>query len=212
MCTLRVACAYRTVSENAANVIAGKPPIDIQAKEFKRLYRLQGAKPSPEDKQQERTRSLREWQQRWQRSQNGRWTYTLIPRVEEWLKRRYGEIDFFLTQILTNQGCFFEYLHRFRLAESPFCPTCPNDSENAEHVTFHCGRFSEQGQVLEQTLGHRLTATGLVNDMCESSNNWNAVKSFAAHVISQLQRTEKERRLLQQLAPIVFSSYCCCSI
>ena len=196
--TLRVACAYRTVSEDAANIIAGKLPIDIQAKEYKRLYSVQGVKPSPDDKQQERARSIREWQQRWERSLSGRWTYTLIPRVEEWLKRRYGEIDFFLTQILTNHGCFLEYLHRFKLADSPFCPTCPNEPENAEHVTFHCVRFSEHRQALEQTLGHRLTAAGLTSDMCESSNNWDAVKSYAAYVITQLQRTEKERRLLHQ--------------
>ena len=196
--TLRVACAYRTVSEDAVNVIAGKLPIDIQAKEYKRLYSVQGAKPSLEDKQQERARSITEWQQRWERSLNGRWTYTLIPRVEEWLKRRHGEIDFFLTQILTNHGCFLEYLHRFKLADSPLCPTCPNEFENAEHVTFYCGRFSEQRQVLEQTLGHRLTAGCLVTDMCESSTNWDAVKTYATNVILQLQRAERERRLIQR--------------
>ena len=195
---LRVACAYSTVSDDAVCVIASKTPIDIRAKELSRLYNAQGVRPSPEQKAAEREQSIREWQLRWEASSKGRWTYALIPCIEKWVTRSHGEVDYHLTQILSGHGCFLQYLHRFKLADSPFCPACPNDPESAEHVVFVCNRFAEERRLLEEAIGHPATVNNFTNEMCSSPAKWNAVKSFARSVMMKLQNIEKERKRLQQ--------------
>jgi len=195
---LRVSCAYRTVSEEAIAVIAGKMPIDIRARELSRLYSTQGAAPSVEQKTAERAQATREWQQRWDTSHNGRWTYALIPNIEAWTTRPHGELDFHLTQLLSCHGCFQQYLHRFKRADSPLCPSCPNALETAEHVAFECSRFNEERRALEVSFGCVPTAENLTNKMCSASAYWNAVQSFANEVIRKLRQTEKERNEMQQ--------------
>ncbi|XP_037942566.1 uncharacterized protein LOC119675439 [Teleopsis dalmanni] len=101
-----------TVSDDAICVIAGKIPVDIHAKELSRLYGRQGITPTIDQKSAERAYSFREWQQRWEQSSKGRWTYTLIPNIKEWVLRKHGEIDYNLTQILSGHGGFLEYLEQ----------------------------------------------------------------------------------------------------
>lgn len=195
---LRVACAYRTVSEDAINVIAGKLPTDIRARELSRLYNRQGATPTPEQRSAERSQSIAEWQQRWQNSSSGRWTYALIPHIKTWITRCHGQLDYNLTQLLTGHGCFLEYLHRFRLADSPVCPRCPNELESAEHVAFYCERFTEERRMLEEALDCRPTAANLITQMCMSTVKYNAVCEFARQVMRKLQTIEKERKAQEQ--------------
>ncbi|GBP94341.1 hypothetical protein EVAR_65487_1, partial [Eumeta japonica] len=57
--------------------------------------------------------------------QKGRWTHYLIPRIDVWLNRSHGEVNFYLTQMLSGHVCFREYLHRFKHDNSPECPSCP---------------------------------------------------------------------------------------
>ncbi|XP_074106524.1 uncharacterized protein LOC141532193 [Cotesia typhae] len=64
---LRVACAYRTVSEAATLVIAGAASIDLLAFERAKLY---NAKNSGQNMKDARTRIKAETQQEWQ----DRWT------------------------------------------------------------------------------------------------------------------------------------------
>lgn len=60
--TLRVACAYRTVSEDAVLVIAKAMPIDLLAAERKRLHQLRIAgKHNDEHRAQETKRSIDKW-------------------------------------------------------------------------------------------------------------------------------------------------------
>ncbi|KAJ8938409.1 hypothetical protein NQ318_011992 [Aromia moschata] len=44
------------------------------------------------------------WDDDWRNGQNGRWTYQLIPGVQAWIDRPYGEVDYFLTQALSGLG------------------------------------------------------------------------------------------------------------
>ncbi|XP_054734732.1 uncharacterized protein LOC129242200 [Anastrepha obliqua] len=100
--------------------------------------------------------------------------------------------------ILTGHGCFMEYLHRFQLAESPFCPSCPNAIESAEHVAFHCDRFARERAILESVLGHSASPNDIVQDMCSSSAKWVALRGFAGKIMLRLQFIEWERKTQQQ--------------
>ncbi|KAL7724943.1 hypothetical protein ACLKA6_002307 [Drosophila palustris] len=140
LCALRVISGFRTVSHDAALVVAGMIPVDILAMEMREIYlaRAEMGNGVPVDaiRRAERQASLVTWQVRWDSATNGRWTHQLIPKVEEWLNRGKGEVNFHLAQFLTGHGGFRKYLHKYRQEDSPECPTCPSASEDPEHVLY----------------------------------------------------------------------------
>ena len=76
---LRVCSAFRTVSEDAALVIAGLHPIDLLAVEATKNYCESAA-----NRESRRSEVLKKWQDRWDASEKGRWTHQLIPNIEKW--------------------------------------------------------------------------------------------------------------------------------
>lgn len=111
---LRIASAYRTVSKEAALVVAGLPPARLQARKACLL-----AEGLPRGEVEEQV--ITEWQAEWAAATKGAWTRRLIPEVGPWLGRRHGEVDFYLTQLLTGHGNMGSYLHRFKLANDATC-------------------------------------------------------------------------------------------
>uniref|UniRef100_A0A6M2DQW1 Putative 115 kDa protein in type-1 retrotransposable element n=1 Tax=Xenopsylla cheopis TaxID=163159 RepID=A0A6M2DQW1_XENCH len=182
---LRVACAYRTVSEAAVLVIAGALPIDLLAIERARLYDLKtrGYNLS-EARTRTRKESLEEWQRRWQASDKGRWTARLIPNIKAWLDRKHGEIDFYLTQMLTGHGSFNAYLFRMGLRTSSLCEYCPDKIEDAEHTFFECGKWRRFRADAEMTLGRTLNPESVIQLMLQNSDNWSAVATFARRLLT----------------------------
>ena len=191
---LRVTSAFRTVSLEAACVIAGMMPIDIAADEAKRLFegKIDG-KVSKENRMKEEAASLQTWQQRWDAADKGRWTHRLIPSVEVWKKRKHGEVNYHLTQFLTGHGCYRKYLHRFGHDESPLCPTCGED-EDAEHVTFKCSRFQSEREELFKATNEELRPDNIVTEMLRSQDVWNAVCSAVKTINEELRALEVIRR------------------
>ena len=45
---------------------------------------------------------MNRWQHDKTSSTKGRWTYRLIPNIEEWTRRKHGQVNLYLTQFLTN--------------------------------------------------------------------------------------------------------------
>lgn len=181
---LRVACAYRTVSEAAVLVIAGAPPIDLLAKERATLYDQKSRSNDPgEKKTKARAETLREWQDRWRTSDRGRWTARLIPNIETWLTRKHGETDFYLTQMLTGHGSFNAYLFRMGLHNSPSCRYCPYKIDDAEHTFFECVRWKNLKSETEMTLGMALNPQCLIKIMLESEENWNEIAAYAQRLL-----------------------------
>ena len=60
-------------------------------------------------------------QEIWNNTTKGRWTYELIPELNEWIQRKHGELGYHFTQMLTGHVCFREYLHKYKHVEYPFC-------------------------------------------------------------------------------------------
>ena len=193
---LRVSCAFRTVSDDAVCVIAGMMPVEVLAVERKQLYEQRG---TTQEEQKELTRilrrdSLQRWQEKWDASGKGRWTHRLIPQVEGWLKWKHGEVDYHLTQILSNHGCFRAYLHRFKHKNTPDCPAGCGVPEDAEHVFFRCPRFAEEPRELEELIGVKPEPETLVELMLMTEKNWASVSSFARTVMTELRKEEEKRR------------------
>ena len=191
---LRVASAYRTVSEDAVCVIAGMLPIEVLAEERKSLYQQRGTTDAVNLRTVVRTESIKRWQQRWDASSKGRWTYRLIPQIDTWNNRHHGEVNYYITQMLSGHGCFRAYLHRFKHEDSPECPTCPGINEDAEHVFFVCPRFNAARRDWEIKLGGKMIPEDLVKMMLATKEAWEATSSFAAVVLKELRRMEQQRK------------------
>uniref|UniRef100_A0A2M4CS98 Putative retrovirus-related pol polyprotein from type-1 retrotransposable element n=1 Tax=Anopheles darlingi TaxID=43151 RepID=A0A2M4CS98_ANODA len=178
--TMRVISAYRTISSEAACVIASMMPIGIILAEDRACNSRRGTRDAREVARRE---SVARWQSQWDQAKDGRWTHRLIRDLGLWLSRRHGEVDFFLTQFLSGHGCFRSYLHRFGHAGSPACPECGSGvEETPEHVVFECPRFAA-----ERAEFVNLGADDIVAEMCNKQATWNAVSRAVTSIMSTLQ-------------------------
>ncbi|XP_046837220.1 uncharacterized protein LOC124432349 [Vespa crabro] len=123
---LRIAWSYRTVSGPAVLVVAGE-----------KASRLA------------RSTSIEIWQSRWEQVPRGRWTARLISRLDIWLYRESGEVDFYLTQFLTGHGLFRSYLAKIRKVADGNCPYGDSTVGNAHHTFFKCTRWNVERLALE---------------------------------------------------------------
>ncbi|CAB0040022.1 unnamed protein product [Trichogramma brassicae] len=67
---------------------------------------------------------------------------------------------------------------RYDHNQSAQCPVCPTSIENAEHVFYHCPRFSGDRERLHALLHEVMTPENTTRLMLASEPNWLAVASF----------------------------------
>ncbi|KAL7725636.1 hypothetical protein ACLKA6_005695 [Drosophila palustris] len=114
-------------------------------------------------------RSLREetiskWQRKWDQSNNGRWTYRLIPQLKPW-----HSLD-------------------------PYCELCGEGVlEDAEHAVFHCPLFAREWEIAVGD-NARLTPDNIVATMLSSVSGWSAISNMASIIMKELRRRERSRR------------------
>ena len=174
---LRVASAYRTVSEPAVMVIAGVIPVALLARERQAIYKRKGDEPREVVAREERQHTLDEWQLSWQNETRGRWTARLIGNLGAWLNRKHGETDYFLTQFLSGHGSFQSYLHKIGKARSPDCVFCNGVVDDAHHTFFSCGRWDGVRQQLYLNTGD-LSPDNIVEEMLRTADRWNRVAHY----------------------------------
>ncbi|CAB0032902.1 unnamed protein product [Trichogramma brassicae] len=140
----------------------------------------------------ERRETLSKWQDWWDRASKGRWTYHLIPNIAKWVERGHEEVNYYLTQLLSGHGYFKIHSQRYYNTVSALCPACPTTIEDAEHLFFHCPRFYEERERLQQVLQEVIEPENIVRLMLETASNWMAVASFAQSVVSRLRQEAQE--------------------
>ena len=93
-------------------------PIEILAVERKELYEQRtNILEEQEELKIMRLDSLQRWQEKCDASEKERWTHGLIPQVENWVNRKHGEVNYCLTQMLSNHGCFRAAFTGFSIRE-----------------------------------------------------------------------------------------------
>ncbi|XP_034663547.1 uncharacterized protein LOC117898333 [Drosophila subobscura] len=146
-----IACSFRTVSDEAALVIAGKVPLRELVREKQEIRTaVQGGSEATkaELKATARRNSINRWQ-----------------------------VDFYLTQALSGHGCFRSYLKRFGHETEDWCPACGNGIvEDAQHVFFECHRFDHERLGLEAEVGARISTGTLVPTILAEPRAWEARK------------------------------------
>ena len=71
-------------------------------------------------------------------------------KMSEKLNRRQASI---LVQLRTGHIPLQAYLHRFKLSDTPVCPTCSDEPETVTHYLMYCRTYNRQRQRLRRVLG-----------------------------------------------------------
>lgn len=185
---LRVTSAYRTVAGPAVLVIAGMIPIDLHILERRSIWTSRQTNDTTHRGEEEtRQETMRKWQHRWNTDTRGRWTARLIPNIKEWVNRRFGEVDYFLTQMLSGHGYYRKYLYRMKKCNTPYCLYETEDViDDAEHTFFRCSRWCENRREVEGITGP-LTVESIVRCMTTDEDKWRSIAKFCERIL----RTKK---------------------
>ncbi|XP_060809452.1 uncharacterized protein LOC132901769 [Amyelois transitella] len=104
-----------------------------------------------------REESIARWQDRFDTASQGAVTRTFFPDVSKAYSFVRGtNLNHLHVQILTGHGGFGEYLHRFKLKDSPGCECDPNVSESVWHIILDCPRFQTARYNLECVCNQKL--------------------------------------------------------
>lgn len=188
LAAVRVASAYRTISYDAVCVIARMIPIRMVILEDCRCYNSRKQTLIKPDRGEHKAKTIKDWQEEWNNSVKGRWTYRLISSIDAWLNRPHGEVNFHMTAFLSGHGGFREYLHRIGKAQSPNCPHCVQVIESPEHVFFECPRFQEERKELYKLVGPGIKVETLIEAMCKDKATWDEVNSLIYKIMTFLQQ------------------------
>lgn len=187
---IRVCGAYRTISRDAVLAIAGIVPIELQVRERTELY----ATPKEERNEQEaRRRTLGRWDDEWRGPGKGTWTRKLIQNLRNWLGRKHGEVNYFLTQALSGHGCFQNYLHGIGKAPTDRCTYC-GETDSPEHTLFHCIKWEARRTTLGLRIGVDIDPENMIDTMLQSPSNWEAINEVLVQIISTKEKDGREGR------------------
>lgn len=198
---LRVCSAYRTVSYDAATLLARTIPLELLAAERLRVYtrvmeaRRTGENYNPSDfTSEERVLTERQWRAYLdnQHLPGARTRTAVLPSFADWMRRETGSVNFHLTQLLTGHGCFGTYLARIGKRDNPLCWHCSDGVEDsAEHTLFGCSSWDEQRLRLFNVIGPVNTLEALVRVVLTDHDYWIALSEFAGSVMRAKEEVER---------------------
>lgn len=198
---IRVARGYRTISFDAATVLARQPPFDILAEMDAKVYhtlRQRNGAVADQELATLRERAHKEAIMKWYgrlnepQSTRQRVVAAILPSFDAWLKRE-GRVTFHLTQVLTGHGCFGEYLNRIGREQTPQCHHCGFGLDSAQHTLESCPSWHSERQALVQTIGSDLSLPAVIAAMLDRRDAWNAVVTFCETVMVQKETSERDR-------------------
>ena len=211
---VRIIRGYKTVSHEAAGLLARLPPPELLAEAHARVYRdrvalrrEQGSlDPTAVELARLRAREAvwESWEARLRELPRlaDHWTVgAILPVMKDWRDRCYGGSSYRVTQVLTGHGCFGSYLRRIGKEATARCYHCPDGQgehreDSARHTLLECAAWSEERGALRGALDMEegdLSLPAIVAAMVRDEGSWKAMASFCETVISQKEAAERER-------------------
>lgn len=117
----------------------------------------------------------------------------LIPVVSTWCSRRFGQMDYHMTQFFSGHGCFGKYLYRIKKVAYAGCVNCQDPLDSAEHAIFNYGRWWRARRELEAELSVNFTLDTATATMLKSPRHWTTVANFVHRIMSTREEDERER-------------------
>jgi len=201
---IRVCVAYRSISFDAATLLARLIPLELLAAERARIfYRELDAKDAgvlTEDvindiRVQERILTQRQWILLASRpgAAGTRIREALLPHLPAWINRRWGGLTFRVTQMLSGHGCFGSYLQHIGKAEHALCPHCGLEDDTADHTLQSCPSWFDERNNLMGAIGIDLSLPAVIKAITADSNSWMAFAKFCENVMRIKEDAERLR-------------------
>lgn len=201
----RISCSYRTVSLEAASLLARIPPVSLLAECRRRIYERTSdlrrydeytTENIKEIKIEENLLLYRQWLIKLEKAKYGiRTIQAILPSFKEWIDRKHGRLEFHLTQAFSGHGCFGYYLDRIQKADSPYCLACNhNVIDTAEHTVEHCSRWLVERDTLTRIIGQDLRLETIIKKILEDKEKWAAFATFCRKVILTKENEERARQ------------------
>lgn len=213
----RVISAYRTVSSNAALMLARLPPIKLLATSRKRTYeRIKELRETgnldatnrKEIKMSEFVNCLCDaWRNILEKPNTpGKFTKIIIvPRLENWLTREtINGMTFHLTQVFTGHGCFSKYLHQIGKKADTMCFVCGMDEvDDVYHTIRACPMWDTQRLAMRKILNVPIDfSLGEVVDIIMASREaWLIFSAFVEGIMREKEEVERGRGYLHPPLP-----------
>lgn len=200
---IRIVRGYRTISCEAACVLAGTPPWDLDAEVLSEAYWRRrataratgGGEAEPVTEERDREALLRKWRSRLEEPTAGKRTVEAIrPILLQWVDRGHGALTFRAVQILSGHGCFGKYLCGVAGREpTSVCHFCGYHEDTAEHTLADCPEWAEPRAALVDAVGNDLSLPGVVKSMVDSDRAWKAVLQYCEAVMARKEAAERAR-------------------
>lgn len=119
----------------------------------------------------------------------------IVPRLEAWIARSHGGMNFHLSQVLTGHGCFGKYLCRIGKKPDTSCDFCGETTDNVYHVLRDCPVWDPERIALREVLklARDYTLGDVIEAICLSKTNWNAFSAFAEKAMREKEDEERRR-------------------
>lgn len=203
---LRVISGYRTVSYEAALLLARIPPIHLLAARQRRIYertqelvcRQEYTAEAKGEIQEAATLLMRrQWYAMLDRenSSGKRVREAILPIFDRWLDHRRAGVNYYTTQLFTGHGSFGQYMYRIRKREYPACPDCGLVEDTVEHVLEDCPQWADERRSLRAAFEEDIPLqwTSMMPSALDYEEKWKAIATFARDVLTAREAAERER-------------------
>lgn len=117
----------------------------------------------------------------------------ILPHLTRWFNRSHvGGLTYRTTQILTDHGCFANFLHHIGKYQTPICGFCKGGVDDAQHTLQFCPNWEEYRNTLKNQIGESLELQTVVSSILDSLENWKAFQNFAEVVLTRKENKERE--------------------
>ncbi|XP_032688371.1 uncharacterized protein LOC116852286 [Odontomachus brunneus] len=162
---LRVIAGYRTVSLEAASLLACIPPLYLTTMYYQRMYkRISVLKGS------------------------GEWTLESESEIRNKENSFWMDSDPYRTY-------FRDYLYRINKDRTSQCVHCDDGTDSAQHTLEDCASWSTERVELRRVIGADLSLLALIRAMLNSEEGWTAAIRFAESVMKQKDVAERLRQV-----------------
>ena len=97
-------------------------------------------------------------------------------------------------QVLTEHGCFGEFLCRIGAEHSAECFECGAEVDSAQHTVEACPTFAEQRSELRRAIGDDLSPVALIHALITGERQRKAVITFCEEVMTHKELKKKFMR------------------